>query len=128
MDWWLLVSYVGVFAVGTFMGYKINDWIIRKTFGEMMAEAGLSADKLDQFTEYWAKEMGEEVNPNIPQVQIRIEKIGDQMMCYEKATDRFLGQARSREELVDILTTRLGPVTLLIQPEDGADLVKETTD
>jgi hypothetical protein len=124
MDWWLLVSYVGVFALGAFVGYKINDWVIRKTFGEMMAEAGLTDDQLDKFVEHWAPIMEDE--QELPKLQIRIEMMGDQMMCYAKATDQFLAQARTREELIDILTTRLGPVTLLIQPEDGADLVKES--
>jgi hypothetical protein len=128
MDWWLLLSYVGVFAVGTFMGYKINDWVIRKTFSEMMAEAGLADNTLDQFVEYWRPIMDTEQSTELPKVQIRIEKVGDQMMCYEKATDQFLGQAGSRDELIEVLTNRLGPVTLLIQPEDGADLVKETLD
>jgi len=126
MDWWLLVSYVGVFALGAFVGYKINDYMIRSTFGEMMAEAGLTDDQLDKFVEHWAPIMedGEE-DSAVPRVQIRIDLIDDQMFCYAKATDQFLGQARTRDELIDILTAKLGPVTLLIEPEDGADLVKD---
>jgi hypothetical protein len=128
MDWWLLVSYVGVFAVGGLIGYKINDYLIRSTFNEMLEQAGITDRHLDKFVEHWAPIMeGEEVSQGLPQVQIRIEKIGDQIMCYEKATDRFLGQARSRDELIEVLTSRLGPVALLIQPEDGADLVNETS-
>lgn len=126
MDWWLLLSYVGVFALGVYVGYKINDWIIRKTFAEMMAEAGLSADKLDQFTEYWAKEMGEAVpGQTLPSLEIRVEKVGDQIFCYEKATDQFLAQAQDRDELIDKLTERLGPTTLQIREEDGAELVAD---
>ena len=127
MDWTLLFAFLGVFAIGAFVGYKVNEWIYRVTFAEMMAQAGLNETNMEQFVNHWANELGEEV-PNVkPQVQIRIEKINDDLFCYEKATDRFLGQGKTRDELIDVLTARLGPVSLLIQPEDGAEYVKEGT-
>ena len=127
MDWTLLFAFLGVFAIGAFVGYKVNEWIYRVTFAEMMAQAGLNETNMEQFVNHWANELGEEV-PNVkPQVQIRIEKINDDLFCYEKATDRFLGQGRTRDELIDVLTARLGPVSLLIQPEDGAEYVREGT-
>jgi hypothetical protein len=125
MDWWLVISYLGVFAVGGYAGYAINDWVIRRTFGEMMAEAGLTDDRMDQFIDHWQPIMDPLQPTDMPRLQIRIEKLGDQIMCYEKASNQFLAQARTQDELIDILTQRLGPVTLLIEPEDGADLVKE---
>ena len=127
MDWTLFFAFLAVFAVGAFVGYKVNEWIYRVTFAEMMAQAGLNETNMEQFVKHWANELGEEV-PNVkPQVQIRIEKINDDLFCYEKATDRFLGQGKTRDELIDVLTARLGPVSLLIQPEDGAEYVKEGT-
>ena len=128
MDWTLIVAFVGVFALGAYIGYKVNEWIYRATFAEMMAQAGLNESNMEQFVNHWAKELGEEQTADSKsQVQIRVEKINGDLFCYEKATDRFLGQAKTRDELIDVLTARLGPVTLLIQPEDGADLVKEGT-
>jgi len=126
MDMWLLVSYVGVFAVGVFAGYKVNDWLIRTTFSEMMAEAGLTDEKLEQFTEHWAREMGEQVPDQREDLRARLEKIGDQIYCYNKDTNEFLGQGRDREELIAVLTERVGSVTLLVNTEDGADYLKET--
>lgn len=125
MDWWLLTSYIGVFAIGGLVGYKINDYIIGSTFGKMLEEAGITDDQLDQFIDHWQPIMEPDQTAEMPKLQIRIEKIGDQMMCYEKASNQFLAQARTRDELIEILTERLGPVTLLIQPEDGAELVGE---
>lgn len=127
MDWWLLISYVGVLAVGGYLGYTVNDWVIRKTFGEMMAEAGLTDDKMDQFVTHWAPIMEPELaaDGSTPKVQITLEQVGDDIYCYSKTTKEFLGQAKDREELVEVLTQRLGPVTLLVQPEDGADLIED---
>lgn len=125
MDWWLMISYVGVFAVGGLAGYAINDWVIRKTFGEMMAEAGLTDGQLDQFFDHWQPIMDPDQSNERPRLQIRLEMIGNQIMCYDKASNQFLAQAASSDELIDILTERLGPVTLMVNPEDGADLVKQ---
>jgi hypothetical protein len=123
----LAVSYVGVLAIGALIGYKINDWLMRSTFDVMLEEAGITDAQLAKFARYWGPKLGDEIeitDPK-PQVQIRIELVNDDLFCYEKATDRFLGQAKTREELIDVLTERLGPVSLFIQPEDGADYIKE---
>lgn len=126
MDMWLLVSYVGVFAVGAYTGYKINDWFIRYTFKQMIEEAGLTGAAMDQFTEHWSKEMGEAVPESDNNLRVRLEKIGNLIYCYDKDTDEFLGQGRDREELIAVLTERVGSVTLLVNAEDGADYLKET--
>ena len=128
MDLTLFFTFVAVFAVGAYVGYKVNEWIYRVTFAEMMRQAGLNESNMDKFIKHWGAELGDEQPAESnPQVQIRIEKINDDLFCYEKATDRFLGQGRTRDKLIDVLTARLGPVTLLIQPEDGAEYVKEGT-
>jgi hypothetical protein len=124
MDWWLLVSYVGVFAVGALAGYYINDWIIRSTFGQMLEQAGVGDKDLDQFVDYW-KEQFQDSETQAPKLQITLEQVDGEIFCYSKDTGKFLGQAKDREGLVDVLTQRLGPVTLFIQPEDGADLIKD---
>lgn len=129
MDWWLLISYVGVLAVGGYLGYLINDWVMRKTFGEMMLEAGLTDDKLDQFITHWASTMEPELvnESDTPSVHIVLERVDNDIYCYSKDTKEFLGQAKDRDALVDVLTERLGPVTLLVTPEDGADLIRDKT-
>jgi len=127
MDWTLLFAFVGVFAVGAYLGYKINDWFFRTTFNEMMAQAGVNDVNINKFISHWAPILEENGQPENPQVQVRIEQVNDDLFCYEKATDRFLGQAKTREELIDVLTERLGPVSLFIQPEDGADYIKESS-
>jgi hypothetical protein len=54
----------------------------------------------------------------------KLEKIGSVIYCYAKDTDEFLGQGSNEDELVEVLTRRLGPVTLHVQPEDGAEHLK----
>jgi hypothetical protein len=70
--------------------------------------------------------MGEQVSDQREDLRARLEKIGDQIYCYNKDTNEFLGQGRDREELIAVLTERIGSVTLLVNAEDGADYLKET--
>lgn len=127
MDWWQLISYVGVLAVGSYLGYTINDWMIRKTFGDMMAEAGLTDGNMDKFVSHWAPIMEPELAEAgaVPKLQVTLEQVNGDLFCYSKATREFLGQANNREDLIDVLTQRLGPVTLVVDPEDGAELIQD---
>lgn len=127
MDWWQLISYVGVLAVGGYLGYTINDWMIRKTFGDMMAEAGLTDGNMDKFVSHWAPIMEPElaVAGAVPKLQVTLEQVNGDLFCYSKATREFLAQANNREDLIDVLTQRLGPVTLVVDPEDGAELIQD---
>jgi hypothetical protein len=126
MDWLLLVSFLGVFAVGCYAGYRVNDHLFRTTFSEMLAQAGVTDQQLDQFVDHWEPVLGSaEPEAVLPKLQIRIEQIDNMIYCYEKSSGLFLAQARTRDELIDALTERLGPVSLLVQPEDGAEYVKD---
>jgi len=125
MDWWLLVSYVGVFAVGTFIGYQINEWVLKFILRSMVEESGTDGKDLEKFIKYWDPILNDEGESEKPKMSVYIKKINDQIMCYEKDTGRFLAQAETRDELIDALTARLGPVTLHIEPEDGADYIKD---
>jgi hypothetical protein len=128
MDWWLLVSYVGVLAVGGYIGYTVNDWVMRKTFGEMMAEAGLTDGNLDQFINHWEPIMEpEQADDAPPSVEIKLELVDGNIFCWSKTTKEFLGQAKDRDDLIQVLAHRLGPVTLRVHPEDGAELLRDKT-
>jgi len=124
MDLWIVLSFVGCFAVGVYLGFKINDWFIRFTFKAMMEEAGLTGSQLDKFTEHFSPILDPESQPRAEGVSIKLEKIGSVIYCYAKDTDEFLGQGSNEDELVEVLTRRLGPVTLHVQPEDGAEHLK----
>jgi len=126
MDWTLLLAFVGTFAVGIYLGYKISDWILHSAVRELMNEAGIGEEEIDTYIESIKNGVPQEsVDNQPPKLQIRLEQVGNSIFCYEKNSDRFLGQAATREELEDVLTERLGPMTLLVEPEDGADLLQK---
>jgi len=127
MDWMMLLSYVATLAVGLYAGYKFSGWITESAMKELMREAGISNDEIENYVNSILKgnlEPSEQSNFSA-KLQIRLEQVGNTIYCYEKATDQFLGQADTKEELEAVLTDRLGPITLLVDPEDGADLLQK---
>ncbi len=58
-------------------------------------------------------------------IEIRLEKIGDQIFAYRLDTDQFLGQGSDREALIQRLTENLTNVRLIVAQEDGADLLQK---
>lgn len=119
----LILSFVGVFALGGWIGYKINDFIIRQTFEEMIRQAGLSDKDVEKFINHWAPIMETDEakvsEANEITLEITLEKQGDMLYAYRKSDCKFLGQGRNQDELVQALSKDWPGVTLLLKKEDG---------
>jgi len=122
MDLFLML--VGAFAFGGWLGYKINDMIIRHTFADMIKQAGLEQQELDKFIEHWAPLMeDQEPEPANPTLSIVLEQQGDMIYAYRKDNSQFLAQGRDRDELTAALSRDLPGVTLLVKKEEGGVLL-----
>lgn len=121
----LILSFVGVFALGGWIGYKINDFIIRQTFEEMIRQAGLKDKDIEKFINHWAPIMEEDEATSTESggetLEITLEKQGDMLYAYRKDNSRFLAQGRNQEELVEALSKDWPGVTLLLRKEDGGN-------
>lgn len=121
----MIVSYLGLAAVAFYAGYIFSGWITKTAMKELMQEAGISDEEIKDYLESMLKGKLEPAETAPQGVRIRLEKINGNLMCYKKDTGQFLGQAATKEELTDILTQRLGPILLLVEPEDGAEYLQE---
>ncbi len=122
MDLFLML--VGAFALGGWLGYKINDIMIRHTFAEMIKEAGLKEQDLDKFIEHWAPLMeDEEPEPANSTLEITLEQQGDMIYAFRKDNSQFLAQGRDRDELTSALAKDWPGVTLLVKKEEGGNLL-----
>jgi hypothetical protein len=120
----LFLMLVGAFALGGWLGYKINDILIRHTFAEMIKEAGLEQQELDKFIEHWAPLMeDQEPESANPTLSIVLEQQGDMIYAYRKDNSQFLAQGRDRDELTAALSRDLPGVTLLVKKEEGGSLL-----
>ncbi len=61
---------------------------------------------------------------DLDQLEIRIEQHSGQLYAYTKDTNEFLAQGADKETLMAKLTQLNLGITLIIDDEDGADLVK----
>ena len=122
MDLFLML--VGAFALGGWLGYKINDIMIRHTFAEMIKQAGLKEQDLDKFIEHWAPIMqDEEQEQPESTLHIVLEQQGDMIYAYRKDNSKFLAQGRDRDELTAALAKDWPGVTLLVKKEEGGSLL-----
>ena len=120
----LILSLVGVFTIGVYVGYKINDMIMKHTFALMIKEAGLGDKDLNKFIDHWAPKVGEGVPEEADNtLDITLEKQGDMIYAYRKDNSKFLAQGRDKDELVQALSKDWPGVTLLVKKEDGGTLL-----
>jgi len=121
----LILSFVGVFALGGWVGYKINDFIIKTTFAKMIEQAGLSDQDLNKFINHWGPQFEEEMatEDDTVTLDITLEKQGDMIYAYRKDNSKFIGQGRDKDELVQVLSKDFPGVTLQVRKEDGGTLL-----
>lgn len=120
----LFLQLIGAFALGGWIGYKINDMIMRHTFADMIQQAGLEQQDLDQFIQHWAPIMedAEPAQPG-PTLSITLEQQGDMIYAYRKDNSQFLAQGRDRDELTAALAKDWPGVTLQVKKEEGGSLL-----
>jgi hypothetical protein len=59
-------------------------------------------------------------------VEIKLEQHEGQIYAYRKSDDTFLGQGTDRDSLIDRLNQTMKPCRVLIDKEDGADLLQKS--
>lgn len=60
---------------------------------------------------------------DLPELEVRLEKIGNEIYAYSVEGDRFLGQGRDRDTLIQRLTENLSDVRVIISAEHGSELI-----
>lgn len=119
-----ILEYILIFALGAYVGFKVSDALMQITFKKMVEEAGLNIDDLRKVTTHHAKELG--IDPgedDLESISIKVELHNDTLYVFRKDNDQFLGQGTDKEELIRRLGEKMRGVRLVIDKEDGADLI-----
>ena len=120
------ITYILCFIAGLWIGYRVNDIIMKVTFGKMLEEAGVTNKDLDKLIKHWKPKMeaaGLETPDQMEEIEIKIEKHNDTLYAFRKDTDQFLGQGASKEDLIKALSYKFNNVRLLIDKNDGAEFI-----
>ena len=116
-----------IFAAGIAIGWRVNDAIRTAAIRALLKELGIT----DQDLRAAAARNGIEI-PEAPDtaadetvVEVKLEQHGGQIFAYRKSDDTFLAQGTDRDSLIDRLNQTMRPCRILIDKEDGADLLQK---
>lgn len=116
--------FIIVFACGGYVGYKLNEMLMVHVFTKMLEDAGITDLQLNQFATHWKTKLGTEDEPEMENIEVRIEKHNDTLYAYQLENDEFIAQGKTKEDLLTAIEQRMTNVKLIISPEHGAEFVK----
>lgn len=110
---------IAAFVVGAIVGWKVNDFFIKATFAYMLEKAGVTDKDLDKFITHWKPHLeddeGETSKEDIlEEIEIKIEKDGNQLYAYRVDNHEFIGQGATKEALIERIGQSLNNVKLVI--------------
>jgi len=119
------LQYLIVFACGAYIGYKLNELLMVHIFRKMLEDAGITDQQLNQFTDHWKTKLGTaDDSVTLEIVEVKIEKVNDQLFAFHVGSDEFIAQGKTKEDLLAAIEQRMTNVKLVISQEHGAEFVK----
>ena len=119
----LLIITVLAFLVG----WKASEFWMLITFKTLLEDLKVSESDLRRVAREKGINLPERIDsrpePQLAELEVRLEKIGDTIYAYSIKDDQFLGQGTDRDTLVQRLTENLTNVRVTIAKEHGADLI-----
>ena len=116
---------VAAFWVGNLWATNFH----RKIFREILKELGVTERQLQDLMQRQQRQLTgltiEESTADLTVVEVRLEQDGNQIYAYRKDDSTFLGQGRDRDSLIERLNQNLTPCRVVIDLEDGADLLQK---
>ena len=126
----MIIALVVVFAFGWYIGSKITTHLLALSFRQILDDLGVTNDQL--------RKLVRDVDLDFPDVsastadgnqltplEITIEQHQGVLYAYRKDNKQFLGQGTDREGLIDSISKRMDNVRLIIDQQDGADLLQK---
>jgi len=118
------LQYLIVFVCGGYIGYKLNELLMVHVFRKMLDDAGITDAQLNQFANHWRTKLGNDEEDSLTDIEVRIEKVNDQLYAFRVENDEFIAQGTTKEDLLAAIEKRMTNVKLVISQEHGAEFVK----
>jgi hypothetical protein len=126
----ILIAVIVAFAFGWYAGSWVTTHLLALSFRQILNDLGVKNSQLRQLAENVGIELPD-VNENtadgnkLTPLEITIEQHQGVLYAYRKDTKQFLGQGTDRQGLVDSISKRMTDVRLIIDQQDGADLLQK---
>jgi hypothetical protein len=126
----LLIAILIAFAAGWYAGSWITTHLLALSFRQILNDLGVKNEQLRQL----AQDVGVDV-PDVNQntadgdtltpLEVTIEQHQGVLYAYRKDNQQFLGQGTTQAGLVESISKRMTDVRLIIDSQDGADLLQK---
>jgi hypothetical protein len=122
MDAFILI--VCGFVVGYLMGKTVANWTSALAFREILQDLGVKDADIERLKNKMDEEDTDTAATELEQVEVKIEQHQGLLYAYRCDNDSFLGQGKTREELIEGIKKNLINVKLIISEENGAKLIQ----
>ena len=126
----LLIAIIIAFAFGWYAGSWVTTHLLALSFRQILTDLGVKNEQLRALAENVGVELpavnestalGDQLTP----LEVILEQHQGVIYAYRKDTKQFLGQGTDREGLIDSISKRMTDVRLIIDQQDGADLLQK---
>ena len=123
----MMLELIITFIIGWILGWRINDALRTAAIRALLKELGVTDQDLRAAAARNGIEIAEAPEDAADEevVEIKLEQHGGQIFAYRKSDDTFLAQGTDRDSLIDRLNQTMRPCRILIDKEDGADLLQK---
>jgi len=124
-----MIETVLIVVVSFWLGNRWATAFHQKIFREILRELGITEQQLKDLMLRQQQQLAgltpQEPTADLTVVEVRLEQMGDVLYAYRKSDHQFLGQGRDRDSLIQRLNQNLTPCKVVIDREDGADLLQK---
>ena len=123
-----MLELIIAFVIGWILGWRINDALRTTAMRHLLKELGITERDLRAAAARNGIPLADapDTAADTTVVEVRLEQDGNQIYAYRKSDDTFLGQGTDRDSLIDRLNQNMKPCRVLIDKEDGADLLQKS--
>ena len=121
---------VVAFAFGWYLGSQVTTYLLALSFKQILQDLGVKDQQLRKL----AQDIGADipaVNENtadgdqLTPLEVVLEQHQGVIYAYRKDNQQFLGQGTDQQGLIDSISKRMTDVRLIIDQQDGADLLQK---
>jgi hypothetical protein len=126
----ILIAVIIAFASGWYAGSWVTTHLLALSFRQILTDLGVKNEQLRKLATDVGVELPD-VNQNaadgdtLTPLKITLEQHQGVLYAYRKDNQQFLGQGTDRAGLIDSISKRMTDVRLIIDQEDGADLLQK---
>jgi len=122
-----LIAFVLGMIIGGFIGFKIAEYVHTTIFKDILMKLKVSEADMRSMMEELQKDLPEEHEDALPRIEVKVEKVNEQLYVYRLDTDEFLCQGADREAVLASLAKRFNKdFKIVLSEEHGAQYLKES--